>query len=258
MITSDAITALAHADETGYSVQGAMVAQIQRSRVRLRSRMRSERPLGMWRRVVPPARNDDEIERLEDAKECVRTLIGRYGVLTRELCNREGGQYRWSNLFRALRMMELSGELVAGIFFDELSGPQFMQPSALDAFLNHADSPSAFWINSYDPVSPCGLGLKWKELPTRNVGNMLAFNAGELIATSRGYGKQLDLLTPVNDERLDEVCRTMHFAVTNRARMTINTINGDRALDSEYLQVLGRHMQLQRGVQDVYVDARIR
>ena len=58
-ITSDAITALAHADETGYSVQGAMVAQIQRSRVRLRSRMRSERPLGMWRRVVLPTRNDD-------------------------------------------------------------------------------------------------------------------------------------------------------------------------------------------------------
>lgn len=257
-ITSDAITALAHADETGYSVQGAMVAQIQRSRVRLRSRMRSERPLGMWRRVIPTSRNDDEIERLEDAKECVRTLIGRYGILTRELCNREGGQYRWSQLFRALRMMELSGELVTGVFFEELSGPQFIQPSALDAFLNHLDSPSAFWINSYDPVSPCGLGLKWDELPTRNLGNMLAFSEGELVVTSRGYGKQLDFLVPVDDERLDDVCRTMHSAITNRARMTITTVNSGRALVSPYLQVLGRHMQVRRGVQDVYVDAKIR
>ncbi|MCY4130995.1 MAG: DEAD/DEAH box helicase [Gammaproteobacteria bacterium] len=257
-ITSDALTALAHADETGYSVQGAMVAQIQRSRVRLRSRMRSERPLGMWRQVVLPVRNDDELERLEDAKECVRTLLGRYGVLSRELCNREGRQYRWSQLFRAMRMMELSGELVSGLFFEEFSGPQFMQPNALDTFLNHVDSPAAFWINSYDPVSPCGLGLKWDELPTRNLGNMLAFNEGELVVTSRGHGKQLDFLVPVDDERLDEICRTMHAAVTNRARMTISAINDGRALDSEYLQVLGRHMQIRRGVQDVYVDAMIR
>ena len=258
VITSDAITALAHADETGYSVQGAMVAQIQRSRVRLRSRMRTERPLGMWRRVVLPVRNEDELERLEDAKECVRTLLGRYGILCRELCNREGRQYRWSQLFRATRMMELSGELVSGLFFEELSGPQFMQPSALDTFLNHGDSQSAFWINSYDPVSPCGLGLKWDELPTRNVGNMLAFNEGELVITSRGYGKQLDFLVPADDERLDEVCRAMHLAVTNRARMTIGSINDERALDSEYLQILGRHMQIRRGVQDVYVDGMIR
>ncbi len=258
VITSDAITALAHASETSYSVQGAMVAQIQRSRVRLRSRMRSERPLGMWRRVVLPAKNDDEIERLEDAKECVRTLIGRYGVLCRELCNREGGQYRWSQVFRAMRMMELSGELVSGLFFEELSGPQFMQPNALDTFLSHVDNPSSYWVNSYDPVSPCGLGLKWKVLPTRNVGNMLAFSEGELVATSRSYGKQMDFLVPVDDERLDEVCRTMHLAITNRARMTITTINDGRALDSPYLQVLGRYMQIQRGVQDVYVDALIR
>ena len=258
VITSDAITALAHADETGYSAQGAMIAQIQRSRVRLRSRMRSERPLGMWRRVVHPARNEDELELLEDAKECVRTLTGRYGVLCRELCNREGGQYRWSKLFRAMRMMELSGELVSGLFFEELSGPQFMQPSALDTFLTHQDSACAYWVNSYDPVSPCGLGLKWEGLPTRNIGNMLAFNDGELLITSRSYGKQLEFLVATDDERLDEVCRTMHLAVTNRARLTISEINKGRALDSPYLQVLGRHMKIQRGVQDVYVDALIR
>ena len=257
-ITSDAITALAHADETGYSVQGAMVAQIQRSRVRLRSRMRSERPMGMWRRVVVPTKSDDELERLEDAKERVRTLIGRYGLLCRELCNREGGQYRWSQLFRGVRMMELSGELVSGLFFEELSGPQFLQPTALDTFLNHADSPIAFWVNSYDPVAPCGLGLKWEDLPTRNVGNMLAFSEGELVVTSRSYGKQLEFLVPEDDERLDEICRSMHLAITNRARMTISTINSSRALESPYLQVLGRHMRIQRGVQDVYIDAMIR
>ena len=157
-----------------------------------------------------------------------------------------------------MRMMELSGELVSGLFFEELSGPQFMQPNALDTFLTHVDNPSSYWINSYDPVSPCGLGLKWEDLPTRNVGNMLAFSEGELVATSRSYGKQMDFLVPVDDERLDEVCRTMHLAITNRARMTITTINDGRALDSPYLQILGRYMQIQRGVQDVYIDALIR
>lgn len=257
-ITSDGLTALAHADESGYSVQGAMIAQIRRTRVRLRSRLRSERPLGMWRRVFAATQSEEEIERLEQAKEHARVLTARYGVLCRELCNREGGQYRWSQLFRAIRMMELSGELVSGLFFTELSGPQFMPLNALETFSSHADAPCTFWINSYDPVSPCGLGLKWNELPTRQLGNMLAFSDGELVLTSRSYGKQLDFQVSADDARLDEVCRTMHQAVTKQSRMTISMINDCSALDSEYLQLLGRYMRIQRGVQDVYVEALIR
>ena len=257
-LTSDAISALAHADESDYSVQGATFVQVQRSRRRLRSRAQVDRPLGTWRRVTPATESADELERFEDEKEHVRILTGRYGVLCRELCNREGGKYRWAQLFRAMRAMELSGELVSGLFFEELSGPQFLPPSALDTFLNDSTQQDAFWINSYDPVSPCGLGLAWPGLPSRQLGNMLAFNQGELILTSRSFGKHLDFLVSPDDDRLDGVLKSMHHAVGKRRRITIDKINGERALDSDYLTPLGRHMNIRRGVRDVFVESMIR
>ena len=258
LITSNAITALAQAHAAGYDAQNLIPTSLHHTRIRFGKRERTQRVLGMWRRVHPELASHNEIDRLEDAKERVRVLAGRYGVLCRELCNREGRQYRWSQLFRALRMMELSGELVSGLFFDELSGPQFMQPNALQMFIGFANPDHAFWINSYDPVSPCGLGLKWAGLPTRQVGNMLAFASGELTAVSRTYGKSLDFLVEPDDQRVDDVCRTMHRAIALRKRLTIQTINGQRSMESPYLPVLGRHMQIHRGVRDVHIDAIVR
>ena len=44
---------------------------------------------------------------------------------------------------------------------------------------------------------------------------------------------------------------------TDRDRMTVSASNNGRALDGERLQVQGRHIQIRRGVQDVYVGAMI-
>ena len=224
-ITSESISALAQAHESGYAVQTPTRQSVSRSRLRLGKHRGEARVLGMWRLVQPTMPLDNEIDQLEDTKERVRVLASRYGVLCRELCNREGGLYRWSQIFRSLRMMELSGELVSGLFFEELSGPQFMHPNALHMFSNHDDAPSSFWIHSHDPIAPCGLGLRWAELPSRQLGNMLAFAAGELVAVSRAYGKRLHFLVEPDDERLDDVLRTMQRAVAKGKRITIKTIN---------------------------------
>ena len=63
---------------------------------------------------------------LEDQKERVRILLARYGLLTREIANREGGLFRWAALFNALRVMELSGEVLAGLFVKDMSGPSLL------------------------------------------------------------------------------------------------------------------------------------
>ena len=75
--------------------------------------------------------DDDPLTALETAKDRVRILLDRYGVISREIANREGGVFRWAALFRALRIMELSGEIVSGLFFNGLSGPQFAAPAAV-------------------------------------------------------------------------------------------------------------------------------
>ncbi len=56
--------------------------------------------------------------------------------------------------------MELSGEIVAGLFFHGLSGPQFAAPSAIRQ-LERGGGPESFWVNATDPVAPTGLGVEW-------------------------------------------------------------------------------------------------
>src|SRR5690606_1896765 len=98
---------------------------------------------------------------------------------------------RWAALFRALRLMELAGEVVAGYFFTGLSGPQFVPPGALGLIQSERPAPRDFWCNALDPVSPCGLGLEWPELPQRRPQNYLAFHHGLLALVIENLGKRL-------------------------------------------------------------------
>ena len=112
---------------------------------------------GNWRLTEAAQPASDPLEKLEEDKEQVRALAERYGLLSREIVNREA---RWGDLFKALRIMELAGELLAGHFFEGLSGPQFISPRALSRLQSHAP-PESFWLNATDPASPCGLSLGW-------------------------------------------------------------------------------------------------
>ena len=69
------------------------------------------------------------------------------------------GVYLMSPLFRSMRLMELSGEILSGYFFEDVPGPQFITPSALRLLGSNAHSKRIFWINATEPISPCGLGL---------------------------------------------------------------------------------------------------
>ena len=72
----------------------------------------------------------DLIESEERKKDRVRVLLDRYGVLFKQVLQREAPPFRWAALFRTLRIMELSGEVLGGCFFDGLSGLQFVSHQA--------------------------------------------------------------------------------------------------------------------------------
>ena len=265
VITSDSLMTVAQAHEQNYVHNAKKLQSTGRLRFRrsLAERDGGDRSRGLWRQLKSQSglsggdEDGGELEELEERKDRVRALLARYGTLCREICNREGGVFRWSELFKALRMMELSGELTSGLFFSELSGPQFLDPRAMQVLLDKKESPS-FWINSYDPASPCGLGLNWDDLPSRGVPAMLGFVRGELLAVSRSYGKNLTILTGPEDARLDDLCQSLHLALTQRKRLAIETINEEPALRSEYLKVLSRYMDVRRTAREIYVDSVIR
>ena len=77
---------------------------------------------GNWQLISTATSEADPLTALEEDKERARLLLDRYGLLTREIANREGGRLRWAKLFRALAMMELAGEIVSGYFFEVCPG----------------------------------------------------------------------------------------------------------------------------------------
>jgi len=194
---------------------------------------------GSWYLAEAPAPAEDALAGLEDAKERARMLLERYGVLCRELANREGGVLRWSALFRALRLMELAGEVVAGHFFDGLSGPQFALPDALPLLQEHDAAPGTFWCNALDPASPCGIGLDWDALPQRRPQNYLAFRDGGLALVVENFGKRLTFHVDPADVD-DGLLAPLRRLLAARHRLILERINDAPARTSPYRPALER------------------
>ena len=223
-------------------------------RVRNRARLAALGWPGSWQRLEPPPPTGGRLERLEAAKERCRMLLDRYGVLSREQANREGGAFRWAAVFPALRLMELAGEVVAGLFFEDLSGPQFALPAAVPALQRLGSDQGGFWINALDPVSPCGLGLALAHLPRRQGANHLGWFEGRLALVCENHGRRLTIALPPDHPGLDELLPHLAALCRRRRRLATRTINGEPARFSPYLPTLARHLAVVRDHKGVYFE----
>ncbi len=201
---------------------------------------------GNWQLSPTAAESVDPLTLLEDDKDRARLLLDRYGFLCRELANREGGKLRWAKLFRALCMMELSGEIVSGYFYTGFTGPQFMTPAALQLFSRN-EQKLTFWVNALDPVSPCGLSLHDPDLPQRRVQNYLSYLDGSLALVIENLGRKLRFQLPPDHPRLPEVLEPLRHLVNAQRRVVVETINRQPARSSPYLDAIG---QILKGVKD--------
>ena len=84
---------------------------------------------GRWARA-------DDHEKVEAENrlhaEC-KMLLNRYGIVFRDIVQRESLISRWRDLLMALRTMEDRGEVRGGRFVDGISGEQFALPLAVDS-----------------------------------------------------------------------------------------------------------------------------
>ena len=214
---------------------------------------------GAWYRPPPAPLPGDAIERLEQTKERCRALLDRYGIVSRELANREGGALRWAAIFPALRVMELAGEVVAGLFFSPMTGPQFALPQAirqLERLPASGDDGATFWINALDPVSPCGLGFDMPALPQRRLANHLGWFDGELAIVSERFGKRLAIHLDPDHPGLDVLLPNLAALCTRRKRLAVETINGEPARTSPYVPALSRHMTAVTDHKGIYFETR--
>jgi ATP-dependent Lhr-like helicase len=140
--------------------------------------------------------------------------------------------------------MELSGEILAGYFFEGIPGPQFISPEAFRRLRRALPEESVFWLNAVDPASLCGIQLESIKgtLPPRVASTHLVYHGGRLVMVSKRYGRELTFRIPSEDPRLPDYLGPLHHLLTRPVqplrRIAIETINGEPATQSPYLPAL--------------------
>ena len=205
------------------------------------ARWKASRPsAGFWFRIerAPGAR--DALDEEEVARDRIRQLLERYGVIFRELLEGELPRLRWSRLFRSLRLMEFSGEVVCGRFFDGIPGLQFASPDALASLVAPPNPRCVFWMNAADPASLCGIDVQGLKgiLPSRLPTTHLVFRGPELVLVSRRLCRDLLFQVPPDDPLIPDYLgfvRTLTGREQNQlAAVRVVTVNGEPVGSSPY------------------------
>jgi ATP-dependent Lhr-like helicase len=243
-VTSDSFRTLRKGVMTGFSAQTFSDEARLTSRRSGFNRWKISRPLeGHWLRIDPLPQERDLLENEELVKDRIRQLLKRYGVLFRDILVNELPPLQWRGVFRSLRLMELSGEVLSGYFFDGLSGPQFISHEAFRMLQEPLPKDVVFWINASDPASPCGLGLTaLSGLPSRIASTYLVYRGDRMVMISKRSGKHLDIMAQPGDEHLAEYFALFKDLLTREfnplQKITVETINGEPALKSPYAESL--------------------
>ncbi len=209
--------------------------------------------LDSWRALEANASQPlDALEREELAKDRARWLVERYGVVFRELLARELPALRWSRVFRALRLMELSGEVLAGQFFDGIPGLQFASPGALCELRQGLPEDVIYWLAANDPASLCGVDLEALKgnLPARLPSTHLVFHGSRLVLVSKRHAAELQFNIEPEHPRLAEYGAVLKVLLTResspRSRLAVDVINDQPAHHSPYCAPLGKLFRLTR------------
>ncbi|MHC4958628.1 MAG: DEAD/DEAH box helicase [Planctomycetota bacterium] len=190
----------------------------------------SSRPMvGRWKAIDRPGPGD-RLAQAEDDKDRARQLLARYGVLCRELCAHELPDLRWGRLAKALRILELSGEALAGQFFAGIDGLQFASHEAFRALRRGLDVDAVYFVNAADPASLCGTGLV-PDLPPRLASTWLVYSGNILVLVARRNGRDLEW-------RAEPDAGHLAFFAELGERIEVETIDGAPAPSSPHAALL--------------------
>src|SRR5713101_6639598 len=111
------------------------------------------------------------------------TLLGRYGVVFREVLARESMVPRWRELLIMYRRLEDRGEIRGGRFVSGFIGEQFALPIAVDslrATRNLPPSGEVITISAADPLNLAGIVVPGERVPAIS-GKQVSFKDGVLV-----------------------------------------------------------------------------
>jgi len=254
-ITNDSFQSIRRGIETRFKLPDVLADE---KPLRVRSRRSGSRTrFSKWKGSLPYSGNwfllpqvkseEDLIEKEERKKDRVRLLLDRYGILFRELLQKEVTPFRWRDLFRSLRIMELSGEILSGYFFKDIPGPQFISHRAFRLLQRALPEDAIYWINAADPVSCCGLTVDFmkENLPRRVDTTHLVYHGRNIVCISKKNGKDITFLVSPDNKLIQAYLCVFNHLLTRtfqpKRRITVETINGERAAKSPYCDILRTH-----------------
>jgi len=115
-------------------------------------------------------------------ESAARMLLCRYGILFRDLLQRESNAPKWRDLLPLLRRLEARGEIRGGRFVTGFSGEQFAMPEAVDslrASRNQAEQHE-IQVAAADPMNLAGIVIPGDRIPAVP-GRFVRFRNGTLI-----------------------------------------------------------------------------
>ncbi|KHK03997.1 DEAD/DEAH box helicase [Desulfovibrio sp. TomC] len=213
---------------------------------------------GVWRALRVPPLPDYPVALEALAMDRARLLLARYGVVCRDMLAREVPALGWSGVFRALRRMELSGEVVSGEFFAGLSGPQFADGRAVRLLTAGLSGDEPWWIAGRDPAAfwgavdqtgshaLAGVGGHTVPadlvLPRRTAGTWVSFAGARPVAVFEAGGGRMTLGLSPDATGLPAALAPLVHVLTRRtapeSRLVVATINDVPAGESPYRDVL--------------------
>lgn len=205
---------------------------------------------GNFFRLPRAPKGQDALHRLDSAKERARVLLDRYGIVNKEIANREKASFGWQQVFQALRLLELSGEVTSGLFFAGLSGPQFALPEAVEIFRDTAlVEGQVRWCSALDPISPTGLDitLEGVTMPKRLSGNHLLISGNRALACWSASGTKVAFADgEYASHEISELRALAAHLVRTRGTITLRQVNGSSPLRSKHLKLLETEVELVR------------
>ncbi|SEF33969.1 ATP-dependent helicase Lhr and Lhr-like helicase [Amycolatopsis pretoriensis] len=221
-------------------------ARLRAGRPQMPSRSGPPTVAGRW--ALTPNRETDATRRAHARTEA---FLERHGVLTRGALDTERVTGGFSGIYKVLRGMEDTGQVIRGYVVEGLGAAQFAAKGAVDRLraLSGPGRPApgrAVVLAAADPAQPYGAALPWpaatgdtKHRPARKAGALAVLVDGVPAMYVERGGKSLLSFT---DERqpLVDAAQALSAAVREGwlGQLSVQRADGEQALTSELAEVL--------------------
>lgn len=167
----------------------------------------------------------------DDVRASLSVLLHRYGMVNRDVVERDGLGLRWADAYPILTRQEWAGEVERGAFVSGFSTPQFASSGTIGGLRDTAGEDSPILVNVYDPACihgelvPIDLPNGDRFVVRHHPANYLVIRAGRAILAAENRGERLVPLDEMGHDERRAALATLVTLVEGRNRPPVARVN---------------------------------